>query len=557
MIGKGIIPKRTRERGVNDMKIKVVRSLLLVATVLSIGVSSVPVMAVDISPDTDISVDADDSSVVAPDDSGTTVSPDNGTSIAPDNNSGTIINPDNNSGTVITPDNGTNITPDNPQQVVTPSPSVTPSTNNVTENGTPVVTWDFKYDDTSNNGNYGYVKLKPSVTEGGHIVCAYKVDGQWGRYSKFTGTENMDGETFKKSKLTQYTDSMDTWTVIYTSKKDIQNNDVADSDSEGYFTFDLNNGINTDMPGEHKIEFFYYFWFDDLQKGSEIYTNSFDTTFLDGTGYDDTSTGISINATLKSQNAWSKTYTITFNCKDDTNLTMYSMTKQDDEEYYYTSSDCKGYKEFSFEKTFSANGLYTVSAMGTAGEEFFDIEVTGIDEAAIPDTGNDTTGDNVVVKAPKLTVSGVPAAGSVEVGQIINLVLTSDMVCTLSGDNINNPVDGTSVTVPVSGNGVYEFLGTLSDGTYGRTTVNVNCFKDGSSTSGGDNSSSSTNTKSYSSLEDFWGSQLNDKLPQTGTIGLSSVLGLGIAGMTSGLVLMRKKKKDTGNVERKDEDNEE
>ena len=73
MIGKGIIPKRIRERGVNDMKIKVVRSLLLVATVLSVGVSSVPVMAVDISPDTDISVDADDSSAVAPDDSGTTV----------------------------------------------------------------------------------------------------------------------------------------------------------------------------------------------------------------------------------------------------------------------------------------------------------------------------------------------------------------------------------------------------------------------------------------------------------------------------------------------------
>lgn len=74
MIGKGIIPKRIRERGVNDMKIKVVRSLLLVATVLSIGVSSVPVIAVDLSPDsnTGISVDADDSSSVAPDD-GTTV----------------------------------------------------------------------------------------------------------------------------------------------------------------------------------------------------------------------------------------------------------------------------------------------------------------------------------------------------------------------------------------------------------------------------------------------------------------------------------------------------
>lgn len=70
MMGKGIIPKRIRERGVNDMKIKVVRSLLLVATVLSIGVSSVPVMAVDLSPDSDtgISVDADGSSSVAPDD---------------------------------------------------------------------------------------------------------------------------------------------------------------------------------------------------------------------------------------------------------------------------------------------------------------------------------------------------------------------------------------------------------------------------------------------------------------------------------------------------------
>lgn len=49
------------------MKAKIVRSLLLVATVLSVGVSSVPVMAVDLSPDTDtdsgISVDADDSKI--------------------------------------------------------------------------------------------------------------------------------------------------------------------------------------------------------------------------------------------------------------------------------------------------------------------------------------------------------------------------------------------------------------------------------------------------------------------------------------------------------------
>lgn len=66
MIGN-VIFSTIRERGVNDMKAKIVRSLLLVATVLSVGVSSVPVMAVDLSPDTDtdsgISVDADDSKI--------------------------------------------------------------------------------------------------------------------------------------------------------------------------------------------------------------------------------------------------------------------------------------------------------------------------------------------------------------------------------------------------------------------------------------------------------------------------------------------------------------
>lgn len=554
MIGKGIIPKRIRERGVNDMKIKVVRSLLLVATVLSIGVSSVPVMAVDISPDTDISVDADDSSAVAPDDSGTTVSPDNnGTSVTPDN-PGSVITPDN-QGTVIAPDNGNGITPDNPQQVVTPTP--VPSISGSPENGVPQVTWDFKYDDTSTDGNYGYVKLKPSVTEGGHIVCAYKVDGQWGRYLGFTGTTSMDGEAFKDSKLVQYTDSMDTWTVIYTDKKDIEANDVAGADSDGYFTFDLNNALNHDIPGDHNIEFYYYYWFDDLKTGSEVYKYPFTTTFEDGHGGSDEDTStISINASLKSQNAWSKTYSIQISCVDDT-LLMYTFTKKTDEDYYYTSSDCKGYQNYSFEKTFSTNGTYTLMVMSEGSDNFYSIDVSGIDEGAVPDDGDDVSGDDVVVAVPKLSVSGVPAAGSVNVGQTINLVVTSDKVCTLSGDNIENPVDGTSVTVPVSGNGTYEFFGTLSNGTYGRTTVNVNCFKDGSSTSGGDISSSSTDTKSYSSLEDFWGSQLNDKLPQTGTIGLSSVLGLGIAGMASGLVLMRRKKKDMGNIEKEDEDNEE
>lgn len=553
MIGTGIIPKRIRERGVNDMKIKVVRSLLLVATVLSIGVSSVPVMAVDISPDTDISVDADDSSAVAPDDSGTTVSPDNnGTSVTPDN-PGSVITPDN-QGTVITPDNGNGITPDNPQQTVTPTPI--PSVSGTPVDGVPQVTWDLQYDNTGEEGNYGLVRLKPSVTEGGHIVCAYKVDGNWGTY--YVGSTITPGKTPAQGTTITYTDSMDTWTILYTSSADTEKEGVRGADADGYYSFDLNHGWNRNIPGKHKIEFYYYFWFDDLQKGSEVFLSTFDANFTDGTvdPEEDLASDVSINVALKSQNAWSKTYTVTLTTQG-SDLIDYSVYRVNDEDYPSTTSDdCKGYKNFSFEKTFSMNGKYTIEASSTDGLAFYDLDVLGIDEGAVPDDGDNVSGDDVVVSVPKLTVSGVPAAGSVNVGQTINLVVTADKVCTLSGDNIENPVDGTSVTVPISGNGTYEFFGTLSDGTYGRTTVNVNCFKDGSSTSGGDNSSSSTDTKSYSSIEDFWGSQLDDKLPQTGTIGLSSVLGLGIAGMASGLVLMRKKKKDMGSAEKEDEDNE-
>ena len=554
MIGKGIIPKRIRERGVHDMKIKVVRSLLLVATVLSIGVSSVPVMAVDISPDTDISVDADDSSAVAPDDSGTTVSPDNnGTSVTPDN-PGSVITPDN-SGTVITPDNGNGIAPDNPQQTVTPTPI--PSVSGTPVDGVPQVTWDLQYDNTGEDGNYGLVRLKPSVTEGGHIVCAYKVDGEWGTH--YVGSTITPGKTPVQGTTVTYTDSMDTWTILYTSSDDTEKEGVRGADADGYYSFDLNHGWNRNIPGKHRIEFYYYFWFDDLQKGSEVFLSTFDADFIDGTvdPEEDLTSGVAISVALKSQNAWSKTYTVTLNTQG-SNLIDYSVYRVNDEDYPSTTSDdCKGYKNFSFEKTFSMNGKYTINVSSTDGTASYDLDVTGIDEGAVPDDGDNVSGDDVVVSVPKLTVSGVPAAGSVNVGQTINLVVTSNKVCTLSGDNIENPVDGTSVTVPVSGNGTYEFFGTLSDGTYGRTTVNVNCFKEGSSTSDGDNSSFSTDTKSYSSLEDFWGSQLNDKLPQTGTIGLSSVLGLGIAGMASGLVLMRKKKKDMGSIEKEDEDNEE
>lgn len=426
MIGKGIILKRIRERGVNDMKIKVVRSLLLVATVLSIGVSSVPVMAVDISPDTDISVDADDSSAVAPDDSGTTVSPDNnGTSVTPDN-SGSVITPDN-SGTVIAPDNGNGITPDNPQQTVTPTPI--PSVSGTPVDGVPKVTWDLQYDNTGEEGNYGLVRLKPSVTEGGHIVCAYKVDGNWGTH--YVGSTITPGKTPAQGTTVTYTDSMDTWTILYTSSADTEKEGVRGADTEGYYSFDLNHGWNRNIPGKHRIEFYYYFWFDDLQKGSEVFLSTFDADFTDGTvnPEDDLASDISINVALKSQNAWSKTYTVTLTTQG-SDLIDYSVYRVNDEDYPSdTLDDCKGYKNFSFEKTFSMNGKYTIEASSTDGTASYDLDITGIDEGAVPDDGDNVSGDDVVVSVPKLTVSGVPAVGSVDVGQTINLVVTSDKVC--------------------------------------------------------------------------------------------------------------------------------
>lgn len=534
------------------MKAKIVRSLLLVATVLSVGVSSVPVMAVDLSPDADadsgISLDADDSSTITPDD-GTTVSPDNNTGLVPDDTTG-------NTGTGIVPDGEGTITPDNPQQIVTPTPipgvTTTPS-----EDGVPQVTWDLQYDNTGEDGNYGLVRLKPSVTEGGHIVCAYKIDGQWGTY--FTGSVVEDGILKQEGTKVTYTDSMDTWTIIPTSVEDTSKDGVRGADEYGYYSFDLNHGWNRDIPGKHTIQFYYYFWFDDLQKGSEVYLSTFDADFTDGVIKNDEDTDVfqtdlSINVALKSQNPWSKTYSINFTTQG-SKLSDCNILRKNDEDYGFYLDDCKGYTNYTFDKTFSSNGDYIIYAnLEDGGFEFYELTVTGIDESAYP-TDDTVNGNTVVAEAPVLTVSGVPEANSVEVGKIINLVVTANTSCTLSGDNIEMPVDGTSVTVPVDSNGTYEFFGTLSDGTYGRTTVTVNCFKDTfkpTSTS----SSSNSPTKSYSSLEDFWGNQLQDKLPQTGTIGLSSVIGLGIAGMASGLVLMKKKRYTSDIEDEEAEDNE-
>lgn len=106
------------------MKARSLKALLLASSlILSVGTTAMPIMAMDIAPDTSdsgISIDADDggndSSAVTPDNSGG-LSPDttqgDGTSITPDN--GTTVPPDNNIGLVpddTTGNTGTGIVPD-------------------------------------------------------------------------------------------------------------------------------------------------------------------------------------------------------------------------------------------------------------------------------------------------------------------------------------------------------------------------------------------------------------------------------------------------------------
>ena len=211
--------------------------------------------------------------------------------------------------------------------------------------------------------------------------------------------------------------------------------------------------------------------------------------------------------------------------------------------------------KFSTKYTFLENGTYAVSVTDDEGNiEYQEVTISNItgendgtnDVDTLPNTNGSAT--------PTLTVSGVPSAKSVQLGNVINITVNSNMTCTLSGDEIEPPVKGTSVTVPITSNGVYDFYGTLDDGTYGTTSVSIDCFTE--STGSSSVTSNSNSSKTYSSLEDYWGSQLEDKLPQTGTIGLSSVLGLGIAGMASGLVLMRKKKYSSDTQDEEAEDNE-
>lgn len=541
------------------MKARSLRALLLASSlILSVGTTAMPIMAVDIAPDTSdsgISIDADDGG-----NDGSAVTPDTSGDISPDNTqgSGTGIAPDN--GTNVSPDNNT-IVPDDDQHTVTPTPlpgtSVTPTPTN---GEVPQVTWDVKYDEDT-----GYLHVKPSLVSQGNIVYAYQIDGKWGYYYSLS---DMGAEDAAHAKKTYFTDDTSTWVGIPTIKADIDalyKNVQGDfggnlsicSDEDNCFLIDLNNSHNRENLGKHHITFYVYYWVKDTNKGSEIYKYDFDTTFVSG-GVDpneeNTSSDLVFTITPISLTSLKATYS--FNISSKNKLLDYTVSLADgsDDDLYTYVDDCKGMTNYTTTHTFLQNGVYAVSATDEEGnisyQEVTVSNITGEDDGTNKVDTLPTTNST----APTLSVSGVPSAKSVQLGNTVNIVVSSNMNCTISGDGIQNPVKGTSVTVPIDTNGVYEFYGTLDDGTYGRTSVTIDCFADESS--GSNQAQSTGSSKTYSSLEDFWGSQLDDKLPQTGTIGLSSVLGLGIAGMASGLVLMRKKKKDMGSAEKEDEDNE-
>lgn len=547
------------------MKARSLRALLLASSlILSVGTTAMPIMAVDIAPDTSdsgISIDADDG-----DNDGSAVTPDTGGDISPDTTqgSGTDIAPDN--GTNVSPDNNT-IVPDDGQHTATPTPlpgtSVTPTPAN---GEVPQVTWDVKYDDN------GYLHVKPSIEERGNIVYAVSIDNNWDFYYT-TVASNKPGATSEVIKK-YYTMDTSTWTAIPTIpsdqealfKGDVSGSNESEStvkpnvpvcpDDDNCYRVDINYSKNFNLSGVHHVTFYVYYWFKDIKKGSEIYKFDFDTEFTSNEVTEDRKNPDDLVVTIKPVNLTSLKAVYSLNISSVNKLSSYAVSLADgsDSGLYTHSDDCEGLNNYSTTYTFLQNGTYAISVTDEEGninyQEVTVSNITGADDG----TNKVDTLPTTSSAAPSLSVSGVPSAKSVQLGNTVNIVVSSNMNCTISGDGIQNPVKGTSVTVPIDTNGVYEFYGTLDDGTYGRTSVTIDCFADESS--GSNQAQSTGSSKTYSSLEDFWGSQLDDKLPQTGTIGLSSVLGLGIAGMASGLVLMRKKKKDMGSAEKEDEDNE-
>lgn len=548
------------------MKARSLRALLLASSlILSVGTTAMPIMAVDIAPDTSdsgISIDADDGgndgSAVTPDTSGD-ISPDttqgSGTGIAPDN--GTNVSPDNN---IIAPDDG--------QHTVTPTPlpgtSVTPTPAN---GEVPQVTWDVRYDDSN-----GYLHVKPSVIERGNIVYAVSIDNNWDFYYT-TVASNKPGATSEVVKK-YYTVDTSTWTAIPTIPSDqealfkggISGSNESEStvkpnvpvcpDDDNCYRVDINYSKNFNLSGVHHVTFYVYYWFKDTQKGSEIYKFDFDTEFISNEVTEDNQNPDDLVVIAKPVELTSLKAVYSLSISSVNKLSSYSVSLADgsDSGLYTHSDDCEGLTSYNTTYTFLQNGTYAISVTDEEGhinyQEVTVSNITGEDDGTNKVDTLPTTNST----APTLSVSGVPSAKSVQLGNTVNIVVSSNMNCTISGDGIQNPVKGTSVTVPIDTNGVYEFYGTLDDGTYGRTSVTIDCFADESS--GSNQEQSTGSSKTYSSLEDFWGSQLDDKLPQTGTIGLSSVLGLGIAGMTSGLVLMKKKRNNLNNAEKEDEDNE-
>ena len=545
------------------MKARSLRALLLASSlILSVGTTAMPIMAVDIAPDTSdsgISIDADDggndSSAVTPDNSGD-ISPDttqgDGTSITPDN------------GTGISPDN-TTIAPDNSQGTISPKPSPSTSVSPTPADGeVPQVTWDVRYDDSN-----GYLHVKPSVVGKGNIVYAVAIDNNWDFY--YT---TVPGEQVSHLAKKYFTVDTSTWVAIPTIpsdqealfKGDVSGSNESEStvkpnvpvcpDDDNCYRVDINYSKNFNLSGVHHVTFYVYYWFKDIQKGSEIYKFDFDTEFISNEVTEDKQNPDDLVVIAKPVELTSLKAVYSLSISSVNKLSSYSVSLADgsDSGLYTHSDDCEGLTSYNTTYTFLQNGTYAISVTDEEGhinyQEVTVSNITGEDDGTNKVDTLPTTNST----APTLSVSGVPSAKSVQLGNTVNIIVSSNMNCTISGDGIENPVKGTSVTVPIDTNGVYEFYGTLDDGTYGRTSVTIDCFADESS--GSNQKQSTGSSKTYSSLEDFWGSQLDDKLPQTGTIGLSSVLGLGIAGMASGLILMKKKRNNLNNVEKEDEDNE-
>lgn len=389
---------------------------------------------------------------------------------------------------------------------------------------------------TKAQSNVGYdselsvITIKPNST--GKTYFSYKIDGAYPTYEKdkvcfFNADGSLKEEKNNMRGKTIFSDDMKTWIDV---TKDTPR---VSPDSEYY---------NRMRAGDCEVVLPY----SEVNKTNEFYI----PVDKVGTKITVSVANVAEDGTVSKIQNYSFTY-LGVNSSQEVNInaTIKRVAKTENSEtvrisgdnisYVQVDSDIYSASKNSVDIRLTSNGekKFLVYGADTAEPQVLTYTVEGL-QASLDD---ELKNDKVDERAPKITTDAIPTKKQYKP---IKFKVYTDEPCTISCNGVST--SGTELELTIAGNGDYLVTAIDKAGNYSEKTIKFKCFSDYSSTyeldrdkqwsnnSSGTNDSNSTSSSSEDSAT---------SLPKTGSIAFTSLLGIGGALATCGVILLRKKKR--------------